>query len=103
VKVTKGDKQVIKRTSIEKLINRTDKHQYIKRHGHLFGKKHDCYFNPYTNSKANEKNFKRIDRPKGVQVGQGEFLIHEAMGLRDDYDFFLNIRVCMLSFYYHFY
>lgn len=60
--------------------------------GHLFGQENDCYFNPYSASKMNEKVCMHIDRPNGVQIGRGSFLIHEAMGLRDDYDYFLDIR-----------
>lgn len=59
----------------------------------MFGKEKGCYFNPYTASQMNEKNCPRIDRPNAIQIGRSGFLIHESMGLRDDYDYFLDIRV----------
>lgn len=86
-------KKVVQRTRIERLVDRREKHKFVMVKKHLFGKKHGCHFNPYTFSKVNEKNCQRIDKPKGFRIGRGGQLpLHEAIGLRDDYDYMSDIR-----------
>jgi hypothetical protein len=86
-------RQVIKRTQMERLKGRKAKHRWVMEHGHWLGRKMDIWFNPYTKSdQLTVKNCPAISRPQG-QAGRGEFLIHEAIGLTDDYDTFLDIRV----------
>jgi hypothetical protein len=86
-------KQGIKRTAMERRKNRKVKHQWVMEHGHWFGRKNNIWFNPYTKSdQLTVKNCPSIERPQG-QAGRGDFLVHEAMGLTDDYDTFLDIRV----------
>ncbi|CAE6513040.1 unnamed protein product [Rhizoctonia solani] len=87
-------KREIQRTSIERLMTRKAKYLHVREHGHLFGDKYDCYFNPYSHSQVNEVSCKRIVRPYGLHVGRGgpdRKPIHELIGLRDDYDFWLDI------------
>ncbi|KAB5589715.1 hypothetical protein CTheo_6852 [Ceratobasidium theobromae] len=79
------------RTAMEKLVTRQKKSEYVCKHGHWFGRLDGRWFNPYSSDSVNEKLCARIARPRG-QAGRGEFLIHEAMGLKDDYDWFLDIR-----------
>ncbi|KAG8756996.1 hypothetical protein FRC12_010414 [Ceratobasidium sp. 428] len=61
----------------------------------MFGERHGCYFNPYTVHKADKKFYHQIPRPKGVQPGRDGFLIHEAIGLRSDYNFYCSIWHCV--------
>ncbi|CAE6442082.1 unnamed protein product [Rhizoctonia solani] len=79
---------------MEQLIYCHKKYQRVLEHGHLFGNKHGCYFNPYSRSAINKKKCTRIDKPPGFQIGRGgpgSVPIHEAIGLRDDYDYRLDI------------
>ena len=85
----------IKRTKMELLESRKKKKKFVAKNGHWFGRKNNCAFNPYSTDKVNNKTAKRIRR-SGGQVGRGDFLIHEAMGLTDNYDYFLDIRVSAL-------
>ncbi|CAE6456778.1 unnamed protein product [Rhizoctonia solani] len=75
-------------------MDRKAKYLHVREHGHLFGDKHNCYFNPYSYSPVNEEICKRIEKPEGFQVGRGgpnSKPIHEVIGLRGDYDFRLDI------------
>jgi hypothetical protein len=86
-------RQVINRTQMERLKGRKAKHRWVMEKGHWLGRKENIWFNPYTKSdQLTVKNCPAVARPRG-QAGRGEFLIHEAIGLTDDYDTFLDIRV----------
>ncbi|CUA77980.1 hypothetical protein RSOLAG22IIIB_06901 [Rhizoctonia solani] len=76
---------------MERLVEREAKYKHVRKHGHLFGDKHGCYFNPYTYSPINNKTFKRIIRPPGVSICRTSKPVHELMGLRDDYELRLEI------------
>ncbi|KAG9077783.1 hypothetical protein FRC06_008714, partial [Ceratobasidium sp. 370] len=92
VKKMVDGKEQIALTSIERLATRKAKFDYFKRHRHLFGKKHDTYFNPYSYKRSHTQNYKRIARPRGFQVGRGgDDQIHELIGLRGDYNYFSDI------------
>ncbi|CAE6409994.1 unnamed protein product, partial [Rhizoctonia solani] len=90
-KILVNGKMEIDRTPMERLVHRLEKHKYVCRKGHPFGRKHGCYFNPYSYSKINEKICTRIKKPKGFQVGRGNNPIHEVIGLRSDYDYMSDI------------
>ncbi|QRV81001.1 hypothetical protein RhiJN_09016 [Ceratobasidium sp. AG-Ba] len=84
----KKDKQGrIIRTALEKLVKRKRKYEFVKENRHLFGIKHGMHFNPYSGKMAALKYYKRVPRPKNVQLGRGGFLWHEKIGLRMDYEF----------------
>lgn len=65
-------------------MHRLEKHKYVCRKGHPFGRKHWCYSNPYSYSKVNEKICTRIKKSKGFQIRLGNNPIHELIGLRGD-------------------
>ncbi|CAE6428112.1 unnamed protein product [Rhizoctonia solani] len=88
--------QEIQRTPIERLITHKAKYRYVREHGHLFGDRHNCYFNPYSHGPVNEANYKRIEKPPGFQVGRrgsDTKPIHELTGLHGDYDYRLDIAI----------
>ncbi|KAG9121450.1 hypothetical protein FRC07_002589 [Ceratobasidium sp. 392] len=87
-----GGKKVIDRTEVEKLGNREAKAEYFTQNAHLFGEKHDCWFNPYSTEKAAIEYYKRIEQPPRIQVGRGDSLLRELMGLRPNYEYFTDIR-----------
>ncbi|EUC59832.1 hypothetical protein RSOL_325100 [Rhizoctonia solani AG-3 Rhs1AP] len=87
-------KREVKHTPMERLAERKAKYKRVRKHGHLFGDKHKCYFNPYSYSPISKKHFKRIVKPVGVRVCRGGPLsqpVHELIGLRDDYEYRLQI------------
>ncbi|KAG9078150.1 hypothetical protein FS749_009891 [Ceratobasidium sp. UAMH 11750] len=87
-KVVNGKEKIVY-TDVEKLGTREAKYEYFKTHRHPFGAKYDMYFNPYSTTTSDIKNYKRIGRPSGLQVGRGDSkLMHEVMGCRPDYDFY---------------
>ncbi|CAE7185031.1 unnamed protein product, partial [Rhizoctonia solani] len=95
VKILVNGRGEIARTRMERLIHRKAKYKHVLKHGHLFGDKHGCYFNPYSKSRVNEVNCKRIPKPDGFQVGRGGPNArpwHWEIGLRDDYDLAMDIR-----------
>ncbi|CAE6356481.1 unnamed protein product [Rhizoctonia solani] len=91
---TVNGKEEIRRTPMERLVTRKAKYNYVREQRHLFGDKHGCYFNPYSYSRVNEGICKRIEKPPGFQIGRGgpgTKPIHELIGLRDNYDYRLDI------------
>ncbi|KAG9096885.1 hypothetical protein FRC06_008228 [Ceratobasidium sp. 370] len=66
---TVNGKEEIVYTPVERLGTQEDKHEYFKTHRHLFGVKHDMYFNPYSITTSNLKNYKQITWPPGLQIG----------------------------------
>ncbi|CUA77987.1 hypothetical protein RSOLAG22IIIB_06910 [Rhizoctonia solani] len=84
-------KAEIRFTPMERLGDREAKYKHVRKHGHLFGDKHGCYFNPYSHSPIKKSTFKRIGKPLGVVICRTSKPVHELMGLRDDYEFRLEI------------
>ncbi|CAE7232291.1 unnamed protein product [Rhizoctonia solani] len=80
-------------TLVEQLGDRHLKYEHVREHGHLFGDKYRCYFNPYSYSPINSKTFMMIGRPVGMtfQLCAKGKQFHELIGLRDDYMFRIEI------------
>ncbi|KAG9096886.1 hypothetical protein FRC06_008229 [Ceratobasidium sp. 370] len=96
-------KEEIVYTSVEKLGTREAKYEYFKSHQHPFGVKHEMYFNPYSTTASDLKNYKQIPRPPGLQIGQGDSTpIHEIIGCQGDYDFYsqflANLRITVIKY-----
>lgn len=86
-------KEVIWRTAIEDLKTRKAKYKYIRANGHWFGRLHRISFNPYTQDQDLKKKpgLKIFARPF-VQAGRGSNNLQHALGLKDDRDYFNDIR-----------
>jgi hypothetical protein len=86
---------VIKYTALEQLKTTKEKFRFIEAHGHPFAKKRGIIFNPYAPVPKDPNFCQRIPRPPGT-CGV-DWLLHEAMGLRVDYDKYCDIRVSVGS------
>ncbi|KAG8692870.1 hypothetical protein FRC09_010894, partial [Ceratobasidium sp. 395] len=92
---TVDGKRQVRYTDLERLGTRKAKYEYVKKNGHLFGRMHGMYFNPYSARPSKIQNYKRVKRPPGFTTGRGEFQIFEAIGLRGDYEYYKDILFCV--------
>ncbi|KAG9082252.1 hypothetical protein FRC06_005150, partial [Ceratobasidium sp. 370] len=87
-RVANGKEEIVY-IDVEKLGTWEAKYEYFKTHCHPFGIKHNTYFNPYSTTTSNLKNYKQITWPSGIQFGRGDATpMHEIMGCRPDYEFY---------------